>query len=215
MRLVFYVGRFYDSSTGTMIPPRSRLRAEYQSRRNRGAVSLSRCCLSRNRRTESKSAPTIYAALARGTIYDAHFFPSGREITAYDVFTVIKFSKYSESSTSRDRISNIKKCTETAVDSGSSLKRGPMTPPRVISRSILRGSSRVWDMSRGIDDIHNREYMPTNASRKLPRAGIRLKALCPLSVNTANIYFVPRNARLIHYSEWRIVPGQLANGVTV
>jgi hypothetical protein len=44
--------------------------------------------------------------------------------------------------------------------------------------------------------------------------GIRLKALCPPLVNTANTYFVPRNARLIHYSEWRTVPGQLANGVT-
>jgi len=74
-------------------------RAEYQSRRNRDAVFPSRYCLSRNRRTESKSdrALTIYASLARGTIYDAHFFSSGREITSYDVFTVIKFGKYSGS----------------------------------------------------------------------------------------------------------------------
>lgn len=46
-------------------------------------------------------------------------------------------------------------------------------------------------------NVHNnRGYMPTDASRKLLQAGIRLKALCPLSTNAANIYFVPRNERV-------------------
>lgn len=44
-------------------------------------------------------------------------------------------------------------------------------------------------------NIHNRGYMPTNASRKLRRGRVSgLKALCPPSANAADIYFVPRNA---------------------
>lgn len=90
-RRPFY-GDFYDSSTGTMISPCSRMRAEYQSRRNRGAVPLS---VSRGAIGEPKVkalALAIYARLVHGRdLRLLHFSPTEREKEReYGVLAVIR-----------------------------------------------------------------------------------------------------------------------------
>jgi hypothetical protein len=98
MRLAFYTGRFYDSSTGTRncctrgCEPN--IKAEEIAARSLATVYLA---IGGPKVKATALTLTIYTSLARDTIYDVHFFPSGREITAYDVFTVIKLGKYNGS----------------------------------------------------------------------------------------------------------------------